>query len=215
MRQHLSDMLDFKVVARARKIKVAMKLFTVEKKNGLLRLIQDGRPLNAISHRPPKMPLAPLHDLIRQVLSSNYVGTSDGKSFFYQFAIGEAISPFFGAKVRGSRGHHTIVTMRSLPMGFYWAPFLGQTFANVLIKDLGVAWVDNFIVTADSAEEYRRKKDEFLDRARKLNVELDDYDMKPQRQAELLGMYFDLETKTYRLSDDFVKKAEAGTPLRA
>jgi hypothetical protein len=92
-------------------------------------------------------------------------------------------------------------------MGFSWAPFLAQTFANVLIKDLGVAWVDNFIVTADSAEEYRRKKDEFLDRARKLNVELDDYDMKPQRQAELLGMYFDLETKTYRLSDDFVKKA--------
>jgi hypothetical protein len=203
---HLHDMYTYGIVRRTREVKVVMKLFTVAKKNGLLRLIQDCRPLNRQCHRPPRMPLDSIHEFIREILSSTYVGTSDGKSFFYQFGLDPEVQKFFGAKVRAQRGHHDILCMQSLPMGFSWAPFFAQTFANSLVKGLGKAWVDNFIITADSEDEYTARRDEFLRRAALLNVTLDDNVIVPHRQIELIGLHFDLEQKTYRLADDFVAK---------
>jgi hypothetical protein len=206
MGRHLNDMYAYGIVRRTREVKAVMKLFTVAKKNGRLRLIQDCRPLNRQCHRPPRMPLDSIHEFIREILSSAFVGTSDGKSFFYQFGLSPEVQKFFGAKVRASRGHHDILCMQSLPMGFSWAPFFAQTFANSLIKGLGKAWVDNFIISASSADEYDARREEFLRRAALLNVALDDYEIAPHRQIELIGLYFDLDCKTYRLADDFVAK---------
>lgn len=207
MGKHLGDMYKFGIVKPARAPLLIMKLFTVLKKNGNLRLIQDCRPLNELCHKPPRMPLDSIHTFIRRILAAEYVGTSDGKSFFYQFSLGDDIRKFFGCKVRKGRGHHTTVAMTSLPMGFSWAPFFAQSFANSLIKDLGMAWVDNFIIMGNSIEEYNRKKAEFLTRAKLLNVQLDDDDPQPCRKIELLGIEFNLETKTYRLAPDFITKA--------
>jgi hypothetical protein len=207
MMRHLPDMIKYGVAFLTNKASIIMKLFTVEKKNGLLRLIQDCRPLNRLCRKPPKMPLASIHAFIAAILDAEWVGTCDGKSFFYQFALGEEIRPLFGAKIRGARGRHTCVTMASLPMGFSWAPFFAQSFANALVHDIGKAWVDNFIILAMNLDQYYQRRAELMRRARLLNVALDNTEPPPCSEITLLGIVFNLRSKSYRLSEDFTSKA--------
>ena len=73
MAHHEVKLTDFGIFRRRRADEspcgYSMALFTVLKKNGELRLIQDCRPLNKSFNKPPPMDLPRIHELIGEILS--------------------------------------------------------------------------------------------------------------------------------------------------
>ena len=65
-------------------------------------------------------------------------------------------------RLSGTRGRPREYVMAKMLMGFSWAPAIGQRAANVLVRGLGMAWVDNFILVADTKEELAEKACEFV-----------------------------------------------------
>ena len=177
------------------------------KKTGELRLIQDCRPLNKAMNKPPNMFLPLIHDIIRDVLSSEYVGCADAISMFYQFGLSETIQQYFAVLLSGGRGITVEGRFTRMPMGFSFAPCIGQRCANVLIRDLGRAWVDNFLVMAKTQEQYEKNRATFLERCAKVGMQLDSTDLTPQRQFCSLGVAFDLDTKLYKLDPEWAEKS--------
>jgi len=177
------------------------------KKTGELRLIQDCRPLNKAMNKPPNMFLPLIHDIIRDVLSSEYVGCADAISMFYQFGLSETIQQYFAVLLSGGRGITLEGRFTRMPMGFSFAPCIGQRCANVLIRDLGRAWVDNFLVMAKTQEQYEKNRATFLERCAKVGKPLDSTDLTPQRQFCSLGVAFDLDTKLYKLDPEWAEKS--------
>ena len=183
-----------------------MGLFTTPKKNGTLRLVQDDRPINAAFERPPEMDLPDLLDFVHFILRHEWVGQADAKAYFYQFMIAEEIRKYFGVRMTAGRGSYLDLVMTRLPMGFSWAPCIAQRCSNVLIRDLGRCWVDNFVVVGRTVEEYQTRRTEFLRRAEKVNLQLDNTEMAPSRRTVVVGLELDLEKKTYRMDPVWVTK---------
>ena len=209
MQQHEVVLTDFGIFRRRRigeeKCFYSMALFTVLKKNGELRLIQDCRPLNQAYEKPPEMFLPKIHELIQEVLGNEYVGQADAISMFYQFALHEDVQKYFAVLLNGPRGAYTEGRMTRMSMGFSWAPAIGQRCANVLIRDLGVAWVDNFLLLAKTTEEYEAKRKVFLDRCHSVNMQLDDEATLPKKQTIALGVDMDLSKKRYRMDPEWAE----------
>ena len=209
MQQHEVVLTDFGIFRRRRigeeKCFYSMALFTVLKKNGELRLIQDCRPLNQAYEKPPEMFLPKIHELIQEVLGNEYVGQADAISMFYQFALHEEVQKYFAVLLNGPRGAYTEGRMTRMSMGFSWAPAIGQRCANVLIRDLGVVWVDNFLLLAKTTEEYEAKRKVFLDRCHSVNMQLDDEAMLPKKQTIALGVDMDLSKKRYRMDPEWAE----------
>ena len=184
----------------------SMALFTVLKKSGELRLIQDDRLLNKIYERPPEMYLPKIHDLIEEILKNEFIGQADAVSMFYQFALHKDLQKYFAVLLGGGRGETVEGRMTRMPMGFSWAPAIGQRCANVLIRDLGRAWVDNFMVLGTDETDFAIKRSKFLERCRQVNMQLDDEELKPVRETTALGIEFDLRRKRYRMDSDWCVK---------
>jgi hypothetical protein len=66
-------------------------MFTVPKKDQRLRLIVDGRKVNSLMQKPPRMPIPTIHEMIDYVMDHEWALTVDGRSFFYQFPISEEV----------------------------------------------------------------------------------------------------------------------------
>jgi hypothetical protein len=211
MSQHVEKLVTMKVasVVDGKAAMIEMPLFTVLKKDGTLRLIVDCRKLNAAMKRPPPMNLPSLHSLIDQLLAARYAAQADGVSYFYQIPLAEQLQKYFGTRVSGGRGRMTHLLLRCLPMGWSWAPAVAQAISNALIRDLGAAWVDNFVITGTSIEDFSEKRTEFLKRVERVGVELDDPALRPVDLLEVVGLEFDLAGKLYRMSPKWVEKASA------
>ena len=210
MQQHEVVITDFGVFRPRRlgeaKCYYSMALFTVLKKNGELRLIQDCRPVNEVYEKPPQMFLPKIHELIMEVLGNEYVGQADAISMFYQFAMHDDVQKYFAVLLNGPRGACTTEgRMTRMPMGFSWAPAIGQRCANVLIRELGVAWVDNFLLLGKTTEEYKAKRQIFLDRCHSVNMKLDDEAMLPKQRTIALGIDMDLKQKRYRMDPEWTQ----------
>jgi len=186
---------------------IFMPLFTVPKKTGELRLIQDARDLNDLFARPERMDLPTIHEVIRKILSAEYVAQSDAVSYFYQFGLAEGVKKFFSARLAGARGITSDFQMVSMPMGWSHAPLIAQRCSNVLIQDVGVAWVDNYFVLGDTLASFEQNRTVFLDRTHKANVQLDSEELRPATELEALGLHFDLKNKQYRMEKAWVEKA--------
>jgi len=185
----------------------SMALFTVMKKNGELRLIQDCRPLNKVFNKPPPMDLPRIHELIDEILSKEFVGTQDAVSMFYQFGLSEEIQKYFAVLLAGPRGGMVEGRMTRMSMGFSWAPAIAQRCANVLTRSIGRAWVDNFFIFGTTKDEYDANRTEFLRRVHEVGMQLDSEDFVPTKFLSALGVEFDLHQKRYRMDDDWTKKA--------
>ena len=105
MLRHVSDMEECRVAERAvpGSLRYYLTLFTVEKKNLDLRLIQDCRDFNKAFRTPSSMDLPLVHDLIDEILKHELMGQSDAVSYFYQFELEKTIRRMFGARLTGSR----------------------------------------------------------------------------------------------------------------
>jgi hypothetical protein len=213
MLRHLELLKGWRVVEEISLdgIRVNTNYFTVPKKDGKLRLVVDGRKVNALMHTVPRMELPGVHEVIDYVMGNNFALTVDGVSYFYQIGISPEVGTMFCANLSGSRGCFTSVRMNRLPMGWNWAPAIAQKISNTLLtgKDgrrLGLAWLDNFIFAAKTQAELEGNFSEFLARCHEANVKLDEETPTPSTQIDALGISFDLQTKTYKLKADWVRK---------
>lgn len=211
MAQHLDDLIKWGVVEPTEHVKTITNYFTVEKKNGSLRLVVDGRKVNRMMKRIPKMLLPKITEVIEYLLNNNYFTTVDGKSYFYQIPIAECIGRFFCSNIAARRGRFTTVRMTRLPMGWNWAPAIAQKISNTLLlgktgKILGLAWIDNFIFAGKTEHEVEENFKEFIANCRLVGAVVDDENPKIVQRGEVLGLDIDLKQKRYRMSPHFVEK---------
>lgn len=208
MYRHAEDLMNKYHVLRPATMtetKAVLNVFTVPKKNHLLRLVQDCRKLNRIMARPPKMPLPSIHEVIEYILSQNFVWTCDAKSYFYQFGVDDDVGAYFCTRLGAARGSFIIAAMTRMAMGWSWAPFIAQSTSNALASGLGVAWLDNFIFAAKTSKDLIRSSREFLSRCRRADIQLDNYCPTASTRALLLGFDFDLARKRFRLDPEFIQ----------
>ena len=100
MMQHLARM-DEAVTERSEQIRHFLHVFTTEKKDQTLRLIQNARPLSELCVAPPKMALPALDHFVDELLGSNFAATCDGRGYFFQFPLPEDLRQFFGMRIAG------------------------------------------------------------------------------------------------------------------
>jgi len=176
-------------------------IFTVAKKNKKLRLIMDCRPTNRRHPKPPKMEIPSLHDFITHVMENEIAGSCDAKCFFYQVPIPHRLRSCFTTKIKHARGGHKRLQMTTLPMGWSWAPYCAQGVSNIVMHQIGLAWIDNYVVGGKSLDEFNRKKAILQERLKRVNLEVDNPDFAPATVLKVLGLEMDLKTKMYRLDN--------------
>ncbi|KAJ9447877.1 hypothetical protein DIPPA_05786 [Diplonema papillatum] len=169
MERHRATLRSCGVASDARsRPAFAMKAFTTPKKDGrTARLVLDARPLNDAMRRPPSMDLPRLRDFIAEVKRHRFAMQCDGVSYFYQFPIDASISRYFGIGMKGCD-----MLLNVLCMGWSWAPCIAQRASNVLVRDLGLAWVDNFLVLGGTWDEAQQNVAVFRERTQAARVEV-------------------------------------------
>lgn len=211
MLRHLARLQAWGVVEAAELQRVVLPAFTVEKRSGGLRLVCDGRKLNALMSRPPPMLLPGIHALIARFLGARGVVQTDARSWFYQFPLAPGVRPFFGMNLAGARGAFVRAQLRSLCMGWSWAPAIAQRAAMVLLpEEHGACWVDNFFVVGDTLQQASERYAAFTERARWVGAEMNpdpEYGVARSRFVAL-GLEFDLgaTTQRYRAAPEAVEK---------
>jgi hypothetical protein len=65
-------------------------------------------------------------------------------------------------------------------MGWTWGPCIAQRVSNHLVRDVGVAWVDNFIIGATTPGSFEEKLKTYKERLLRYNVAVDDNTLKPR-----------------------------------
>ncbi|KAJ9439712.1 hypothetical protein DIPPA_11458 [Diplonema papillatum] len=219
MLRHLPTLESYGVVRARTDACVVLPAFTVEKKSGGLRLVADGRKLNALMKKPPAMLLPGIDDVVSRFLASKFVAQADAVSWFYQFPLEESVSRFFGMNLSGPRGRFTKVQLSVMCMGWNWAPCIAQRTARVLLPESeGVCWVDNFFVIGTSYEEAERRYRRFQHRCQLVGAAMNTHDSmygRPLSRFEALGLEFDLgvEPSRYRSAPSWVKKFLGGEAL--
>ena len=208
MLRHATNLKEWNVMEKARsELYYALPMFTTEKKNLELRLIQNCIPVNRVYAKPPHMDLPLIHDLINEVLRHSLMGQADAVSYFYQFALVDDVARYFGARFTDARGVYEDLLMHVMPMGFSWSCAIAQRTANVLVKDCGVAWVDNFILLGKNSQDYKAKVAKFMERRKEVNLELDKEIIDGTTHGVALGIEFDLIKKLYRMDPEWTVKA--------
>lgn len=211
MAQHLPSMLEYGVVSVSRPL-MTMPLFCVEKKDKTLRLILDCRFINQRCAPPPDMHLPKIHDILAYLMQNEYAAEVDARSWFYQFHLSNSVSQVFGARVGGHRGGIlTDICLSRMPMGWNWAPAIGQRTTNVLAHGLGVAWVDNTIVGGKTYDEAASRCHELERRFRLVGATADFTKMVPDTTIDCLGVEVDLTAKRFRMSPRWIEKLSRDT----
>ena len=213
MARHVPDLLKYGVITKLehRKPVVVLPLFTVPKKDLLLRVVMDGRKLNRLTRLRPLMLLPPLHRVIESCLSATHVVLHDATSYFYQFQLHPEIRPYFSMFLGSARGSFETYCLSVMSMGWTLAPCIAQRSALVLIGDIpGTAWVDNFALFAGSEVEAASLNNRFLARCNQASVTLNSEPQygNPSSDFIFLGIHFVLTPKAkFQMSPDWVEKS--------
>eukprot|EP00760_Papus_ankaliazontas_P024868 PhM_4_TR2434/c0_g3_i6/m.78680 len=169
------------------------------------------RRINAMMKYVPHMDLPTIPEVLSNLYDNNFFASIDGQSYFYQFALSPQVGEFFCANVSGTKGPFTTVKMLRLPMGWSWAPAIAQKTSNTLLDNgrLGVAWIDNFVFAGKTEDEVQQKIEEFMTRARHVNLKVDDESPPIMQVGEILGMEVDLDNKRHRMSQKWEQKVRS------
>jgi len=209
MLHNLDRMVDNEfVLADPDVVIAAFTVFLYKKKTGKGRFIQNLKWLNQEQRKPAEMGLPKVKDFISRILEWRYANQADGVGFFYQFCLHHAISPYFGMRLAGARGKVVTALMRRMPMGWSHSPRIAQRVANFLMKDLGLAWVDNLVFGGRDVEEYLKKRAELARRLQRYNVQVDQEveKLEPLTKLTCVGVEFDLESARYRVDPSWITK---------
>ena len=209
MMHHLPRMELFDICRKTKDPLALMPLFCVAKKSGQLRLILDCRWLNEIGAAPPPMHLPTIHEILLYLLSNEWAAQVDAASWFYQFGLPGEIRRYFGARLAGHRGQELCdVTLTKM----LWAPALGQRVSNVLVRGIGMTWVDNTLLAALTRQELEENIEELKRRFAKANAKADYSTLVPTQKIEALGMEIDLASKQFRMAPSWVSSIDT-TPV--
>eukprot|EP00760_Papus_ankaliazontas_P022366 PhM_4_TR18845/c1_g1_i1/m.100323 len=183
-------------VVRIRTPRVVVPGFKVDKKDETARLILDCRRVNEQLPRPPPMPIRSILDVVDDWHAKSWFGQIDATSFFYQFELGGGVEDIIGMRCAGKHGKFVDVTVNVLPMGLSYAPGVAQTAANIVCRramsTLGPnvtlnAWVDNFIIAAETEEACQQALNSVLDACSFFNIEVKAPEG-PAQSMNMLGM---------------------------
>ena len=100
------------------------------RKPGKLRLIFDGRRLNAAIKKPPKFNMKS-HATIQKLVSKfAYHAADDLSNMFFSNKIAEPCRKYFGIRLKDGR----ILRYTSMPFGFAWSPFIAHIGVDEICK---------------------------------------------------------------------------------
>lgn len=119
------------VLKRLNDLIIMARYFAVPKSSGGARAICDARLTNAFLNSPPATPLLTTEILIELLLyfDEPCFAEADLMHWFYQLGVHGEDCQYFGINIGGEK-----YAFSALPMGFSWAPFIGQTVSYWIAK---------------------------------------------------------------------------------
>ena len=181
------------------------KCFLVLKahKQNLARLIMDCTPHNDCIECPWRCRLDKIPTVISLILTWNHSFQMDFQSYYFQYAVGAEVQPFFGLRQPGIRGGLTV-----LPQGFGPSASIAQTGSGVIIHGLpATCHLDNIAAGSDSLPAVQAVMVEIVRRCEFANITLKDSSPPILQRFEHLGLDFDLISKRFRLSSAWASKS--------
>jgi hypothetical protein len=195
---------------RARdRIKVFLGAFLIPKMaKKTVRIIVNAIPTNELLASIPKVVLPGLRSLDELILKNDFFVEYDGKSYYNQFELGDAVKAFFGLRVG-----KTNYVWSTGPMG--WAPmvFIAQSATEVLCEDVEdkdvdkTAYIDNVYLwgKGPSTENIRASQRRFETRCESANA-LFSVTKELSPTGDVIGVHVDCKKKTEQLTSKFVEK---------
>jgi hypothetical protein len=199
---------------------VVCPLFAVDRTDGKLRLIFDGRELNDMIVRPPRTRLGPIGDELASMCHDDNVQhlvTLDFKSWFVQLAPDQRVADVF---FRSSLQEYGDVVVTGLPMGFAWAPVIAQSvataFTRVVVRDVlpevvvycQHVYIDNIIFGVKTAADAERVKSKCEEVAAKWGIVIKSSSWEVGPSVTWRGVVVDAARGQARLVDRFVLKVQ-------
>ena len=190
-------------------------IFPVARPDGKMRLIWNGKKLNAAANPPPPFHFVPLSRQLRRILSKKFkwLLTFDLKSWFVQISPCAYVSSFFGTSV--SIAGMWIIS--GLPMGFSWAPIIAQFITEGLMRrildslsfvPLIFVYLDNVLVAFDEGFQWQEKefKEVLKKTLRATGIIMKQDSLLSGRNIDWLGLNLDLNSFSFSLKSSFVSK---------
>jgi hypothetical protein len=209
----IRQMRQWGVFRKGVRAKLRHPVFKVPKED-MSRLIMDCRELNKRLPRPGDMGLPNMHELLDRLLSKKFIAQLDGKSYFYQFPLDEGAQCYFGANLVERRGVPIPHVLQVLPMGFSYAPGIAQHTSRLILDNVKVhegevaeAWVDNFLLGADSEERINAMVSGLKEVCAKVSVELKG-DVMVGTNMTVLGLRVDTKKKEIMPSEKLLSSLE-------
>ena len=206
-------------------LSLEIPIFKVAKAGNMdARLIGDCRPLNELLPRPGPMGLPSINDVLRQLLSKNYLYQLDAKSFFYQFAIHRSLQELLTSRCGGARGRFRTMRWIVMAMGLSFAPGVAQhtslhIAANVVTEsdECLLPWVDNFLFGTMSSPGMDSLRSRFETVRKAVNMEMKPADAEPGRTMSCVGLFLDCSSDDVMehfatLDPAFLKNLESAIP---
>jgi len=174
-------------------------------KPNLARLIMDCTPLNDCIDCPWRCRLAKIPTVVHMLLTWKYAFQLDFQSYYFQYAVGTEVQPFFGFRQPGTRGCLTV-----LAQGFGPSASIAQTGSGVIIHDLqATCHMDNIAGGGTTSEDAQQVLNEVTRRCRLANLTLKVPAPPIMQHFEHLGLEFDLVNRHFRLSPEWALKSTA------
>lgn len=185
-------------------------------KPGKLRLVFNGKRLNAACKTPPKFNMKSHSTIQRLAARHSWHAADDLKNHFFTTKIAEKSRPFFGF-------HTSLGTFRytSLPFGFSWSPFIAHVCVDEIVKraiEVGLKvthYLDDFHYFGDSQQECERARDFVRNLLRAAGYRLNMSKEQPPGQVfTALGLLYDLNNKTVCAKPGFLAGLRSQHVLR-
>lgn len=200
--------------------RVSCALFAVGRPDGRLRLIWDGRPLNALCAPPPRVHLPDIREELPALFHPRAQGfvAIDFQSWFVQLAPSRAIaSQFFTATGQDGVVHR----VTGVPMGFTWAPVVAHAVscwiarrilagaARERIEILGArAYIDNIIFVVSDLAATGPLLACIKAVARVTGAVIKPSSVETGPEVDWRGLTLSLQTRQVRLKSAFVTKVD-------
>lgn len=175
-------------------------------KPGKLRLVFNGKRLNAACKTPPKFNMKSHGTLQRLSARHSWHAADDLKNHFFSTKIHEDSRKFFGIHTPRGTFRYT-----SLPFGFSWSPFIAHVCVDEVCKRAIEAgfhvshYLDDFHYFADSLEECERARDFVRDLLGQAGYRLNmKKEQLPGQVFTALGLLYDLNKKTVQAKPGFL-----------
>jgi hypothetical protein len=176
--------------------------FTVPKSSGALRFIFNGSAVNDALPPPPKFRHHGVRACKAKARHCSWAAKLDIRHCFYNIEIAPEMRKYFSIQLDDG-----FYSFNRLPMGFTWSSYIvNRMLRETLgpIADYVTFYADDIVVWAQTEAECSH----YLARAHALLAEAGwsvhpDKTVQPCQLLDILGVTFDLVTKSCRLSDPF------------